>query len=202
MKFDQFCLFHCSHSASHEAQTGILILDLMRTERPCCVWLFCDHHFLMRSWQFQWFFFPTCSCACTCLGADRAADVLSAKNRTHVSLHSSKTVLNPLSSPVLLHCVAARLEAIYYALAPMPESLHKGSIWLFSRLIIDVYLVNLSCISRNIKPHSLAFLANNSPSNCGLLCFMSAFILLWGKMPTWHGCRAEDQSTRLSYKQC
>lgn len=121
---DQFCLFHRSNSASHEAQTGIM--DLTRPERPCCVCDRCSPHEKFTISVIL--FFPTCSCACICLGADRAADVLSAKNSTHVSLHSSKTVLNPPSSPVLLHCVAPRLEAIYYALASLPESLHRRSI--------------------------------------------------------------------------
>lgn len=55
---DQPCLFHCSNSASHEAQTGIL--DLIRTERLIVL------SFFMRISVIA--FFSTCSCACTCLG--------------------------------------------------------------------------------------------------------------------------------------
>lgn len=130
---DQSCLFHCSLT-----QTGIL--HLIRAEWLWCVCVFCDYCFLMRRWQLRCFFLLTC--VCICLGPDRAADVLSAKNRTHVSLHSSKTVLNPPHSPVLLHYVASRLEAIHYLLAFLPESLHQGPIWLFLKWIIVVYLVS------------------------------------------------------------
>lgn len=44
------------------------------------------------------------------------------------SLQGTEKALNPLSSHVLLHCVALRLDTIYYALAYLPEGLHEGSI--------------------------------------------------------------------------
>lgn len=59
------------------------------------------------------------------------------------SLQSMETVLNPPSSHVLLHCVALRLDIIYYALPYLPESLHKG-LWGYTVLYFQDYKTTFS----------------------------------------------------------